>query len=293
MWVSKLTIPILGVSLLLVGESEHGLRRTRSLEAAERFLTAGNVFRDQMKNGNNGPEMVVVPAGRFRMGDIQGKGLKVEQPVHKVYIRKPFAMGRYEVTFDEYDAFAKAAARDFPDDEGFGRGRRPVIRVSWNEAVDYAQWLSQQTGKRYRLPTEAEWEYAARAGTETAYWWGEEMQSGLANCKSCGSPEDKAQTMPVGSYKPNPFGLHDTAGNVREWVQDCWHENYQGAPSDGSAWEQENDANCSGRVNRGGSLRGSSKLNIRSSSRDKYRAAARPYWVGFRLVREIEEEPKK
>ena len=282
-------ITLLGAGLLLVNEPERKhLPMPSAALAAQLRLTTGQAFSDRMKNGNNGPAMVVVPAGRFRMGDVQGIGGNDEKPVHEVQIRRLFAIGRYEITFDQYDAFAKATGRELPDDEGFGRDRRPVIRVSWNEAVDYANWLSQQTGERYRLPTEAEWEYAARAGTETAYWWGDEMQSGMANCTACGSPEDKRQTMPVGSFKPNPFGLYDTAGNVREWVQDCWHENYQGAPSDGSAWGHENNGNCNGRVNRGGSLRGSSKLNIRSSSRDHYRVAARPYWVGFRLVREIE-----
>ena len=138
-----------------------------------------------MKNGTNVPEMVIIPAGRFRMGDVQGKGSKDEKPVHEVHIGKRFGMSRYELTFDQYDEFARATGRDLPDDEEFGRGRRPVIRVSWNEAVDDAAWLSQQTGKRYRLPTEAEKEYAARGGTETADWWGDEMKPGFANCINC------------------------------------------------------------------------------------------------------------
>jgi formylglycine-generating enzyme required for sulfatase activity len=285
----KLCIVLVGLGLLLLSEQESGLLQIKSVSpAAEPGLRAGQVFRDRMKNGTNGPELVVVPAGRFRMGDIQSAGGNDEQPVHEVNIRRPFAAGRYEITFDQYDEFAKATGGQLPDDDGFGRGRRPVISVSWNEAVDYAAWLSQQTGKRYRLPTEAEWEYAARARTETAYWWGNEMKPGFANCMSCGTRRDKRQTEQVGSYKPNPFGLYDTSGNVREWVQDCWHDNYQGAPSDGSAWEKEHNGNCNGRVNRGGAFRSVNKLNVRSSSREMYRACARPYWVGFRLVREIE-----
>ena len=280
---------VFAAGFLLVSEQDRGISQTLSVfRAAEPSLRTGQVFRDRMKNGTDGPEMVVIPAGKFRMGDIQGVGLKHEQPVHEVRIRRPFAASRYEITFDEYDEFAKAIGRQLPDDEGFGRGRRPVIRVSWNEAVDYAAWLSQQTGKRYRLPTEAEWEYAARGGTKTAYWWGNEMKPGLANCISCGTRPDNGQTTPVGSFKPNPFGLYDTAGNVREWVQDCWHDNYQGAPSDGSAWEEEHNGQCNGRVHRGGAFRSVNKGNVRSSSRDMYRAGARPYWVGFRLIREIE-----
>ena len=197
-------------------------------------------------------------------------------------------MSRYEIIFSQYDEFAKATGRNLPDDEGFGRGRRPVIRVSWNDAVDYAQWLSQQTGKHYRLPTEAEWEYATRAGTETAYWWGNEMEQGLANCNGCGSQWDNKQTAPVGSFKPNSFGLYDTAGNVSEWVQDCGHENYQGAPSDGSAWGKEHNGDCVGRMRRGGSFR-SVYLHMRSSFRPElWRAGARIIHGGFRLVREIE-----
>ena len=289
MLAGKVPIVLLGVGLMLISEQERGLLQTLSVSlAAQPGLRSGEVFRDRMKNGTNGPEMVVIPAGKFRMGDIQGKGSKDEQPVHEVPFRKPIAVSRYEITFNQYDEFAKASGRQLPDDEGFGRGRRPVIRVSWNEAVEYAAWLSQQTGKHYRLPTEAEWEYAARGGTDTAYWWGNEMKPGFANCTSCGTPPDERQTMPVGSFKPNPFGLYDTVGNVREWVQDCWHDSYQGSPSDGSAWEKEHNGNCNGRVHRGGAFRSVNKGNVRSSSRAMYRADARPDHVGFRLVREIE-----
>jgi formylglycine-generating enzyme required for sulfatase activity len=252
--------------------------------AAEPGLRAGQVFRDQMKNGSNGPEMVVIPSGKFRMGDIQSAGGNDEQPVHEVHFRRAFAFGRYEITFDQYDEFAKATSRESPEDEGFGRGHRPVIRVSWDEAVEYAKWLSEQTGKRYRLPTEAEWEYAARGGTETVYWWGNEMKRGLANCIGCSSAWDAKRTAPIGSFKPNPFGLYDTAGNVSEWVQDCWHDNYQGAPSDGSAWEKEHNGNCNGRVRRGGSY----ISTVRSSLRNLFRTGARFRALGFRLVREIE-----
>lgn len=275
MLADKLLIVVLAAGLLLVSKQEGGLLQTLSVPAAAQpDLRAGQVFRDRMKNGTDGPEMVMIPAGRFRMGDIQGKNGKDAQPVHEVHIRRPFGMSRYEITFDQYDEFAKATRRGLPEDEGFGRGRQPVIRVSWNDAVGYVAWLFQQTGKHYRLPTEAEWEYAARAGTETAYWWGNEMIQGLANCIGCGTRWDSKQTAPVGSFKPNPFGLYDTAGNVSEWVQDCWHENYQGAPSDGSAWEMEHGGNCEGRARRGGSFRGAYE-NMRSSIRRTFRAGAR------------------
>jgi formylglycine-generating enzyme required for sulfatase activity len=241
------------------------------------------VFRDRLKNGGEGPEMVVVPARSFRMGDILGGGRQNEQPARRVRIAKPFAIGRYEVTFEEYDQFANETGRNLPADRGWGRVRRPVINVNWQEAEAYAKWLSEQTGKRYRLPTEAEWEYAARGGEETNYWWGNDFLEGMANCEGCGSHWDKNQTAPVGSFKPNPFGMYDTAGNVWEWVEDCWHDNYNGAPTDGSAWKEAGGGNCALRVMRGGSWL-VSPGSLRSSYRNKDNAGRRFNSVGFRLV---------
>ncbi|MCH7543001.1 MAG: formylglycine-generating enzyme family protein [Proteobacteria bacterium] len=201
------------------------------------------------RGGLKTPEMVEIPAGMFRMGEFQGGG-NDQRSLHMVRIATPFAMGKYEVTFEAYDQFAVATGRELPDDRGWGRGKRPVMRVSWNDAVAYARWLSEQTGKRYRLPTEAEWEYAARAGSTTRYWWGNDIGRNNANCIGCGSRWDNKQTAPVGSFRPNDFGLYDTAGNVWEWVEDCWNKSYDGAPSDGSAWL---GGDCSNRVLRGGS----------------------------------------
>lgn len=145
------------------------MQKSSVSRAGQAGLKSGEVIRDRLKSGGDGPEMVGIPSGKFRMGDIQGKHGKDELPVHEVNIQKPFAVSRYEITFVHYDEFARATGRKLPDDEGWGRGRQPVIHVSWNDAVAYAAWLSQQTGMRYRLPSEAEWEYAARGGTETAY----------------------------------------------------------------------------------------------------------------------------
>ena len=184
------------------------------------------------------PEMVVIPAGSFKMGCVSGIDCyDNEKPVREVKIDS-FALSKYEVTFEEFDAFLRATQhRKFlTDDEDWGRGRRPVIHVTWYDASAYAAWLSSQTGKRYRLPTEAEWEYAARAETETMYSWGNDIDVNRANCDGCAGQWDNAKTAPVGSFEANGWGLHDMHGNVREWVQDCWNESYEGAPTDGSAW---------------------------------------------------------
>ena len=247
---------------------------------------AGETFSDRLKIGGDGPQMVVLPTGSFQMGDQQGKGDKDEIPVHSVRLNKPFALSRFEVTFDEYDAFAKATNRKLPDDRGWGRGRRPVINVSWGDAQAYAKWLSEQTGKRYRLPSEAEWEYAARAGSKTEYWWGDNIGMGQANCDGCGSQWDGKQTARVGSFRASPFGLFDTAGNVWEWLEDCRHENYNGAPSDGRPWKEENGGQCAQRMIRGSSWGGRLRF-VRSSARGKDDPDLQASDVGFRLARDI------
>lgn len=230
------------------------------------------------------PEMVVIPAGSFKMGCVSGKDCyDKEKPVHEVKIDS-FALSKYEVTFEEFDAFLRATQhRKFlTDDEDWGRGRRPVIHVTWYDASAYAAWLSSQTGKRYRLPTEAEWEYAARAGTETIYSWGNDIDVNRANCDGCAGQWDNAKTAPVGSFEANGWGLHDMHGNVYEWVQDCWNESYEGAPTDGSA---SRSGNCSERVVRGGAW-----WSLPRSLRSAYRISA-PIGVkynssiGFRVAR--------
>ena len=202
-------------------------------------------FQDDLKDGGKGPAMLPISPGSFLMGSPEDEKnrYKDESPQHSVTIPKPFAIGRDEVSFDEYDRFAQATGKPLPKDQGWGRGRgsRPVINVTWQDAQDYAAWLSGQTGQAYRLPTEAEWEYAARAGTATAYWWGDELGKNHANGGGGGSEWDGKQTAPVGSFPANPWGLRDTAGNVYEWVEDCWHDNYRGAPDDGRAWVEGTD----------------------------------------------------
>ena len=234
-----------------------------------------------MSSGGQGPEMVVIPAGRFRMGCVSGhECLDEELPVHDVRIPQAFAVSKYEVTFEDYDQFT------YPnrvDDEGWGRGRRPVINVSWDDAQEYVAWLSRQTGQTYRLLSEAEWEYVARAGTSTVYSWGNTIGSNRANCFECGSQWDFDRTAPVGSFAANAFGVHDMHGNVWEWVEDCWNESYGGAPADGSAWRGED---CRRHV-----LRGSAWINdpwsLRSALRHGDSSGLRVFSVGFRVARTL------
>ena len=248
---------------------------------ADRQRAPGTVFRDCPTC----PEMVVVPAGRFRMGCVSGRGCQDdERPVHEVQVLS-FALGVYEVTFEEYERFARATGRDRPNDRGWGRGGRPVINVSWEDAQAYAAWLSDETGEDYRLPSESEWEYAARAGSTTRYSWGQDIGRNRANCDGCGSRWDDDETAPAGSFAPNAWGLHDMHGNVREWVEDCWHENYARAPRDGSPWTS--GGNCGRRVLRGGSWVDYPAL-LSSAYRSNYAAGAGLGFNGFRVSRTLD-----
>ena len=229
------------------------------------------------------PEMVRISPGKFLMGSADSAD---EKPQHEVIIAYAFEIGKYEVTFDEYDAFANATKRQLPSDSAWGRGKRPVINVSFNDAQAYVQWLSNKTGKQYRLPSEAEWEYAARAGTQTAYWWGNDIGKNNAVCDGCGSQWDNKHTAPVGSFKPNAFGLYDTAGNVWEWTQDCWHKNYHNAPNNGSVWMDANGGVCVRRVVRGGSW-GDYPQGLRSAYRYWGNSVGALNVLGFRIARDF------
>lgn len=177
--------------------------------------------------------------------------------------------------------YSRSTGRKLPNDEGWGRGRQPVIDVSWEDARDYAAWLSEQTGKDYRLPTEAEWEYAARAGTETPWYWGSDEK--IAGDFAWTFDNSERHAHPVGEKRRNDFGLYDMAGNVYEWVEDCWHDNYEDAPKDGRAWLKENDGECGQRVLRGGSWFNDPDY-LRSASRFGRDPDFRDNDLGFRLV---------
>lgn len=258
-------------------------------------VVVGKPFRDC---ANNCPEMVPLPAGRFIMGSPPNEvGRFGNETQHVVDIAKPFAIGRFDVTFDEWDACVKDGGCNGyrPSDEGWGYGNRPVINITWNDAQSYLDWLTKRTGVRYRLPSEAEWEYAARGGTTTARWWGGQISRtdakyGPDECpqqKHCGGfasgPGNWVHTAPVGSFPANPFGLFDALGNVWQWTADCWHSEYQGAPTDGRPWDEPS---CKRRVVRGGSWTDVPSF-VRSAARSGVSPDARRGHVGLRVVREM------
>ncbi len=238
------------------------------------------VVQDRLRGGGSGPPMAVLAGGLYRMGynSLSGEDYS---PAHEVTVA-PFMIGVYEVTFEEYDRFARATGRAPPDDYGWGRGSRPVVGVSWDDAQAYVLWLSGQTSRRYRIPSEAEWEFAARAGTEGSFWWGFEMEPNRAVCFDCGSQWDNRSTAPVMSFQPNPFGLYDTAGNAMEWVADCYAPSYQSAPADGHA---RLDGDCSARVARGGAFNKPSS-SLRSFVRARFAPGTALNMLGFRIARD-------
>jgi formylglycine-generating enzyme required for sulfatase activity/CRP-like cAMP-binding protein len=244
-------------------------------------VIAGRTFRENLQVGGQGPVMVELPAGNYEMGSI-GNSLNFDEGPRREVKVTAFSISKFEVTFAEYDRFARATGRRLPYDESWGRADRPAINVSWEDARAYSRWLSEQTGKNYRLPSEAEWEYAARAGSASNFWWHDNSNNLHANCFNCGSEWDGTRTAPVGSFEANDFGLHDVAGNVQEWTADCYHGSYQGAPNDGSAWLFPE---CTMRVVRGGAY--TSPLDsLRSAKRSQYDQDTRLDNLGFRVVRE-------
>lgn len=245
------------------------------------------------------PEMVTIPNGIFMMGDTKPESSikKSKQtitinvailasqdngPLHRVTLKRGLAVGKFSVTFDEWDFCVADGGCDGyrPDDSSWGRGRQPVTNVNWYDAQSYIRWLSIKTGKQYRLLSESEWEYAARAGTSTAYYWGEEIGSDHANC--CGTQWDETRLAPVGSFESNDFGLHDMLGHVWQWTEDCWHKSYSNAPSDGTAWIAGGD--CSKSTMRGGNYQ-SPPYIVRVASRNFADSTKRHYGIGFRVAR--------
>jgi formylglycine-generating enzyme required for sulfatase activity len=227
------------------------------------------------------PTLLSLPGGVFTMGSNTSD--PSEKPAHQVSIDAPFAIGRYEVTVQEWNACADAGGCPKIDTAAGTPPNAPMRDVSWDDARQYVKWLGSVSGKPYRLPTEAEWEFAARGGTTTRYWWGEQMAQGKANCKECGKPWQNDAPATVGSFAANPFGLYDTSGGVWEWVADCWHNNFKGAPADARAWDAPG---CNVRVIRGGSWREGAPYMV-ASTRFKYDASVRHSQNGFRVARSL------
>ncbi|WP_205082866.1 formylglycine-generating enzyme family protein, partial [Paracraurococcus ruber] len=227
------------------------------------------------------PWMVRLPGGTLLMG--QGSGDPAARPVRSVTIR-PFALGQFPVTVAEWKACGAAGGCGPLPRLAVAEDATPLHNVAWDDAQAYVAWLSRTTGQRYRLPSEAEWEYAARAGSATRYPWGEQLGVAQANCAECGGTQDARGPMPVDAHPPNAFGLHGMAGGVAQWVQDCWAPNYQGAPADGSARETRG---CMRRVLRGGSFR-SGREEILPVARNFYDAPVRYQANGFRVARAID-----
>jgi formylglycine-generating enzyme required for sulfatase activity len=268
----------------------------------EQALRPKDTFRECAKDC---PELVVVPVGTFTMGSPKQNSVREEpicstqsceetvsyereRPQHNVTIAKPFAVSKFEVTFDDWDACVAYGDCPHANDSGWGRGDQPAINVSWGDAQLYVAWLSKMTGKTYRLVSEAEWEYAARGGTRTEYSWGDELEPNdhRANCYGCGNRGDPNQSVGVGHYDANAYGLYDMAGNVSEWVEDCFHNNYEGAPDDGSPWVA--DGECSLRTLRGGSWKFDSD-SLRSWSRQWLTSNERMHDLGFRVARTLDQ----
>jgi formylglycine-generating enzyme required for sulfatase activity len=259
----------------------------------ERGLNPGDAFTDCLTGC---PEMIVVPAGSFTMGSPETERKTRDErhgevPQHSVTIAKPFAVSEFELTFADWDTCVVAGGCNGykPLDEGWGRGHRPLVGVNWEDAQQYVAWLCAVTGKSYRLLSEAEYEYATRAGTQTAYPWGKTIKlngAAMANCNGCGDQWGGYQPAPVGSFAPNRFGLYDMVGNVWEWTEDCWHSYYYRAPTDGSPWMKGEDGNCDGHVLRGGSWNNSPD-DIRSAHRTGNSSGDRNGTLGFRIARTL------
>ncbi|MGY8999581.1 MAG: formylglycine-generating enzyme family protein [Rhodospirillales bacterium] len=239
----------------------------------------GNIFRDCPIC----PEMTIIPAGSFMMGSSKGK--RRELPITLITIENPLGVSRYEITFDEWDACHTAGGCEKkPFDRGWGRGKRPVINVTQADISEYMDWLTQKTGHKYRLPSEAEWEYAARAGTKTEFTWGDHMLQGAANCRGCGTEWSGLKSAPVGQFKPNPWGLFDVHGNVLEHVTDCWTKNHNTLPIDGLPLITDK---CLSKVVKGGAWYYLPQVS-RSSSRARNDTRVFSYFIGFRAFREVE-----
>jgi formylglycine-generating enzyme required for sulfatase activity len=291
-WVVRVAAIIASILPGMVGDAMPGRGQSQNgplLVPEEHALKLKETFRECDKC----PEMVVAPAGNFIMGspNTELNRAEYEGPQHRVTFAWRFAVGKFAVTFEQWDACVtdRGCSGYSPNDESWGRDRRPVINVSWDDANAYVAWLSSKTGKSYRLLTEAEREYVARAGTRTAFWWGSSISPRQANYNATYiygnslTGEYRQRTVPVDLFQSNRWSIFQVHGNVWEWTQDCWHENYAGAPADGSPWES---GRCDYRVVRGGSW-ATYPGDLRSAVRGRFAIDFRSNSLGFRVARAL------
>ncbi|MEO5336293.1 MAG: formylglycine-generating enzyme family protein [Magnetospirillum sp. WYHS-4] len=281
-WRIGIDLPWTGIAALAFGRLPAEAPNLGPLPLGlHRPVAPPQVERDRLRDGSLGPEMVFLPGGIYMRGDLQGDGDFDEKPARPITL-KPFAIAAHPVSFEDYDRYCEAAAKPKPDDRGWGRGAQPAVNVSWDEAMDYIRWLSDQTGRRYRLPTDAEREYAARGGTASRFWWGDAPRPGMALCGGCGTPWDGERPVRSGRFPPNGYGLYDMAGNIWEWVADCWNNSFADAPSDGAALDK---GECNKRVFRGGAW-STVVQELRSANRWREFPQRHGDDTGFRLARD-------
>lgn len=250
-------------------------------------------IQDKISNGKASPKMVIIPQGVGTIGGANFRSFQNEAPIFKATIKDDYALSETEITFEQYDEFCKTAIRSCPDDEGWGRGKQPVVNISWFDAIAYTKWLSKETGHTYRLPSEVEWEYAARAGTDSKFWWGNEYKQGIDHCDrdlgNCPLGTDKGHPWQVGILKANPFGLYDVTSNVSEWVQDCYSDSHNNTIKNVQANFR---SDCNEKIAKGANWLTAQPYvhhSLRMGLENNYVS----YAVGFRVLREINKDELK
>ncbi|WP_166110821.1 SUMF1/EgtB/PvdO family nonheme iron enzyme [Pseudoalteromonas sp. Z9A5] len=289
--LSKLKIKYLAIIIILIGFSVGFFNISRpSFKLTNHEVT---YIQDKLKNGELSPNMVIIPPGTGTIGGENFRSFQDEAPIFEATVKDSYALSETEITFAQYDQFCKTGIRSCPSDEGWGRGKQPVINISWFDAVAYTKWLSKETGYTYRLPSEVEWEYAARAGTSSKFWWGNEYKQGIDHCDrdlgGCPKGSDLGHPWQVGILKPNPFGLYDVTSNVYEWVEDCYVDNHNNVTGTTAA---NKTGDCNDRTVKGASWT-MPQPHVHHSLRMGFTINARADSIGFRVLREINKDELK
>ncbi|MBH0057580.1 SUMF1/EgtB/PvdO family nonheme iron enzyme [Pseudoalteromonas sp. SWXJZ94C] len=289
--LSKLKIKYLAIIIILIGFSVGFFNISwSSFKLTNHEVT---YIQDKLKNGELSPNMVIIPPGTGTIGGENFRSFQDEAPIFEATVKDSYALSETEITFAQYDQFCKTGIRSCPSDEGWGRGKQPVINISWFDTVAYTKWLSKETGYTYRLPSEVEWEYAARAGTSSKFWWGNEYKQGIDHCDrdlgGCPKGTDLGHPWQVGILKPNPFGLYDVTSNVYEWVEDCYVDNHNNVTGTTAA---NKTGDCNDRTVKGASWT-MPQPHVHHSLRMGFTINARADSIGFRVLREINKDELK